>query len=104
MVFIELPLFGKYVEFDDTELWAIQQAIFHNPECGDLIQGAHGLRMMRAAVRGRGKRGGARVIYYLWDREDRCYLVFTYLKTQMEDLTAKQLKAMVNVMSEEFGK
>ena len=32
------------------------------------------------------------------------YLVFAYLKTQMDDLTAKQLKALVTVMSEEFGK
>jgi hypothetical protein len=32
------------------------------------------------------------------------YLVFAYLKTQMDDLTAKQLTALVTVMSEEFGK
>lgn len=104
MVFVELPLFNKYVQFDDAELLAIQLSILQNPECGDLIQGAHGLRKLRAAVRGRGKRGGARVIYYLWDQQDRCYLVFAYLKADMDDLTPKQLKTLGAVMREEFGK
>ena len=66
MVFIELPLFGKYFSFTDDELAAVQERILDDPRRGDLIPGGRGLRKLRAAVAGRGKRGGARVIYYVW--------------------------------------
>jgi len=66
MIFVELPLFTKHAPFTDNELAALQQTILDNPLAGDLIPGAHGRRKMRAALGGRGKRGGARVIYYLW--------------------------------------
>lgn len=63
MVFVELPLFQKYITFTDEQLRAVQAVILDDPEAGDLIQGSGGLRKLRAALDGRGKRGGARVIY-----------------------------------------
>jgi len=63
MIFVELPLFTKHAPFTDDELAALQQTLLDNPLAGDLILGARGLRKMRAAFGGRGKRGGARVIY-----------------------------------------
>jgi hypothetical protein len=63
----------------------------------------HDLRKLRAAVAGRGKRGGARVIYYVWDEQDRRYLIFAYAKSDQDDLTAAQLKALAAVMDEELG-
>lgn len=88
MIFVELPLFAKHALFSDDELAALQQTILDNPLCGDVIPWAHGLRKMRAALGGRGKRGGARVIYYLWTARDCCYLVFAYAKSERDDLTA----------------
>ena len=41
---------------------------------------------MRAAIGDRGKRGGARVIYFLW-AHDCCYLVFAYAKSEQSDLS-----------------
>ena len=67
MVFIELPLFARYLRLTDDELRAVQRDILDNPHCGDLIPGGRGLRKMRAAIGGRGKRGGGRIIYYLLD-------------------------------------
>jgi hypothetical protein len=103
VVFIELPLFGKYFSFTDDELAAVQERILDDPRRGDLIPGGRGLRKLRAAVAGRGKRGGARVIYYVREEQDRCYLIFAYAKNDQDDLTAAQLKALAAVMDEEFG-
>jgi hypothetical protein len=100
MIFVELPLFTKHARFTDEELAAIQKVILGDPLCGDLIPGAHGLRKMRAALAGRGKRGGARVIYYFWRMRDCCYLVFAYAKNEREDMTAAQLKTLGALMRE----
>ena len=100
MFFVELPLFTKHAPFTDDELAALQQTILANPLAGDLIPGARGLRKMRAAFGGRGKRGGARVIYYLWSARDCCYLVFAYAKNEQADLTAAQMKVLGALMRE----
>ena len=103
MLFIELPLFDRYLRLTDDELRAVQREIVDNPLCGDLIPGGRGLRKMRAAIGGRGKRGGGRVIYYFWTARDSCYLVFAYSKTKQGDLTAVQLKRLVDVLNEELS-
>ena len=100
MFFVELPLFTKHAPFTDDELAALQQTILDNPLAGDLIPGARGLRKIRAALGGRGKRGGARVIYYLWSARDCCYLVFAYAKNEQADLTAAQMKVLGALMRE----
>ncbi len=57
---------------------------------------------MRAAIGGRGKRGGGRVIYYFLTARESCYL-FAYSKSEQGDLTAAQLKRLVDVMNEELS-
>jgi hypothetical protein len=103
MVFVELPLFARYLRLTDDELRAVQRDIMDNPHCGDLIPGGRGLRKMRAAIGGRGKRGGGRIIYYLWTACDTCYMVFAYSKTERGDLTASQLKRLAEVVNEEWS-
>jgi hypothetical protein len=103
MIFVELPAFSKVVSFTDDELRAIQDVLLDNPETGDLIPGGRGLRKLRAALSGRGKRGGARVIYYWWASNSVCYLVFAYPKNVMDNLTEAQLKTLAQVMTEEIG-
>ena len=71
-----------------------------NPMAGEVIEGTGGLRKLRFADarRGKGKRGGLRVIYYWWGRGMQFWLFAVYDKDEMADLTAKQrnaLKAMV---------
>jgi hypothetical protein len=98
MVFIELPLFRKYVEFSDDELREIQSTLIDNPKAGDVIRGGGGLRKLRVALPGRGKRSGARVIYVYVDAQARCYLVLAYPKNVMEDLSREQLSALAQLM------
>jgi hypothetical protein len=100
VIFIELPLFSKYAPFTDEELQSLQLELLENPLAGALIPGSRGLRKLRASLEGRGKRGGARVIYYWWQSHDRCYLVFAYRKNDMEDLTPDQLKQLAVLMDE----
>ena len=67
-VFIELPAFERHrASYLDDEAFArLQQVLLQNPEAGEVIEGTGGLRKMRFADarRGKGKRGGLRVIYY----------------------------------------
>ena len=66
MEFIETPTFTRLVTalLSDEEYRALQNELLEDPERGDLIQGGGGIRKLRFALRGRGKRGGVRVIYY----------------------------------------
>jgi len=61
-----------------------------NPRLGDVIQGTGGLRKMRAALGGRGQRGGARIVYFFVEPRARVYFVFAYAKSIQEDLTPEQ--------------
>ena len=65
MTFIELPLFTKQITslVEDEVYRKFQQGLIQQPEQGDVIQHSGGLRKARMALAGRGKRGGARVIY-----------------------------------------
>ena len=69
-VFVELPAFERYrADYLDEEAFGnLQNALMRNPEAGEVIQGTGGLRKVRFADkrRGKGKRGGLRVIYYWW--------------------------------------
>ncbi|VEI48169.1 toxin HigB-2 [Actinobacillus equuli] len=68
LVFVELPPFERYRQkhLSDEEYRHFQNELLENPNKGDLIQGTNGLRKIRIAdmQRNKGKRGGARVIYY----------------------------------------
>lgn len=61
-----------------------------NPQRGDIIKGGGGIRKLRYALPGRGKRGGVRVIYY-WLRDDQqIYMLLIYPKSKKDDLTDRE--------------
>jgi hypothetical protein len=64
-----------------------------------LIRGGAGLRKLRWSAQG-GERGGARVIYYWHVPGDRIYLIYGYVKSRSEDLTAQQLKVLRELMKD----
>ena len=96
MVFVETPIFTKRVLnlLDDESYAALQTHLAKHPEAGDVIRGGGGLRKIRWAAKGHGKRGGVRVIYYWWTGKDRISMLFLYPKNEMDDLSAEQLKLL----------
>ena len=96
MIFVETPTFTKRVQglLSDDSYGALQTHLANQPDAGDIIRGGGGLRKIRWAAKGRGKRGGVRVIYYWWIGKDRISMLFIYPKNEMDDLSAEQLKLL----------
>ena len=92
MLFVETPHFTRFCEehCTDDDLRVLQQRLLDQPEAGELITGTKGLRKLRWALPGRGKRGGARVIYYWRNAAGRIYLLYAYAKNAQSDLTEVQ--------------
>jgi hypothetical protein len=90
---IETPIFRAYA----VSLWSQQEReefidwIACNPEAGDVIPSAGGLRKVRWARAGTGKRGGVRVIYFNRTRQGEVVLIVVYAKAKFDNLPAKVL-------------
>lgn len=104
--FIELPPFERHRQayLSDDQFRAFQKALMQNPEAGDVIEGTGGLRKVRHAdeKRGKGKRGGLRVIYYWWPSGKQFWLFTVYNKDEMDDLTAAQRKLLKEFLAREL--
>jgi mRNA-degrading endonuclease RelE of RelBE toxin-antitoxin system len=98
VVFVETPIFARRIAdyLDDDEYCRLQTFLVLHPQTGKIIQGSGGLRKLRWAGSGRGKRGGLRVIYYRWVSKDRISMLTVYSKSERDDLTADQLKQLRN--------
>jgi mRNA-degrading endonuclease RelE of RelBE toxin-antitoxin system len=98
VVFVETPVFNRRVQeyMDDDDYAEMQAFLVHRPDAGSIIKGFGGIRKLRWAGSGRGKRGGLRVIYYWWVAKDRISLLPVYPKNVQDDLTADQLKRLRN--------
>lgn len=84
--------------FDEDERTLLISYLAAHPLAGDLIAGTGGVRKLRWAMAGRGKRGGARVIYYVHSERLPVFLLTAYAKNVRADLSAKEraeLKAVV---------
>lgn len=105
-VFVELPAFARYRAhyLDDEGFRGLQPAIMRHPEAGDVIEGTGGLRKLRRSDprRGKGKRGGLRVIYYWWDGHAQFWLFTLYDKDDMDDLSAKERKLLRDMLKAEL--
>jgi len=82
----------------DYRLLQLELAL--RPDSGDLIKQSGGLRKIRWAGSGHGKRGGIRVIYYFVDTKQQIYMLFAYARNESDDLTADQLKLLRNMVME----
>lgn len=102
MQFIETPIFTKRITslLAEQDYRLLQLELALRPDSGDLIKQSGGLRKIRWAGSGRGKRGGIRVIYYSVDTKQQIYMLFAYAKNESDDLTAEQLKLLKNMVME----
>lgn len=65
-----------------------------NPDAGDLVPGSGGIRKLRWAAGGRGKRGGARVIYFYCNAQIPLFALDVYAKSEKTDLTHEELSRL----------
>jgi|SRR5579862_3625526 len=72
---------------DGEERAALVDYVARNPEAGDVIPGTGGVRKMRWALEGRGKRGGARVVYFFHNSSMPLFLLTAYAKNERADLS-----------------
>ena len=83
----ETPIFARYAAevWSQSEREAFINWIAANPEAGDIVRGSGGCRKVRWSSEGQGKRGGARVIYFLAESET-VWLLVVYKKSKFDNL------------------
>jgi hypothetical protein len=105
-VFVELPAFERHRAdyLDDEAFLGLQNLLMIHPEAGNTIPGTGSLRKLRFADprRGKGKRGGLRVIYYWWNLGLQFWLFTVYDKDELADLTPQQCKALKAMVKAEL--
>lgn len=101
--FIETHFFTKALEqyLDDDEYAELQRHLNERPESGAVVPGAGGVRKLRWAVSGRGKRGGLRVIYYLRSTRGEIWMLTLYGKNVRENIPAHLLRQMKEAITDE---
>ncbi|PIV72093.1 MAG: toxin [Rhodocyclales bacterium CG17_big_fil_post_rev_8_21_14_2_50_68_7] len=105
-LFVELPAFSRHrAEYlSDEDFRRLQNDLLKNPAAGDVIQGTGGLRKLRQADprRGKGRRGGLRVIYFWWEARRQIWLFTLYDKDEMADLSPDERKALRDMLKREL--
>src|SRR6266446_4440458 len=96
VLFIEQPTFTKLLlELVDDEAYRkFQSELAGNPEKGPIVKGSGGLRKVRMPLPGRGKSGGARVLYLWFPRHGTFVFYLIYTKGDMENVPRAQMKAI----------
>ncbi len=104
MVIIETSIFTRQARdlLSDEEYRELQVALANRPHAGSVIPGSGGLRKVRWATGGKGKRGGVRVIYYWAVTSDQLLMLLIYSKSERDDLTRDQLKTLKKIVEKEY--
>ena len=104
LAIIETPIFTRVIRklLADEEYRLLQWGLVARPELGSLVPGGNGLRKLRWAGSGAGKRGGLRIMYY-WDRgASTVYMLYAYSKRDQTDLTRSQIATLAKLIREEL--
>src|SRR5665647_2676398 len=93
---VRLPSFERSARGllgEEENRW-LDNTLAANPTAGVVMRGTGGVRKLRIALEGRGKSGGARVIYYYLGRKQRIFLVSVYAKNEADNVSAAELRQM----------
>jgi hypothetical protein len=98
MEFIEALAFSRHFHqyLDDDASRGLQAELAASPQLGRVMQGTGGFRKVRWADprRGKGRRGGLRIIYFYFESEQQIWLMTLYSKDEAYDLTAKEKRSL----------
>ncbi len=100
--FVETSRFTREVQriLSDDEYTKLQWRLIEFPNAGDVIPGGGGIRKIRFSAKGKGKRGGARVIYYYAVTREKLFMLDIYPKNEKTDLDATELKQLSHLVKE----
>jgi hypothetical protein len=102
--FVETTVFTRRLRdvLTDNQYQRLQEALLRRPLQGSVIEGTSGIRKLRWAQQGRGKRGSLRVIYYWHSKRETFLMLFLYSKNEQGDLTAEQRRLFAQVVRQEI--
>ncbi len=109
MVVVETPFFLRKAAslLDEEERSELVVFLGSNPEAGNVIPETGGIRKLRWAAQGKGKRGGVRVIFYFHSESFPLFLLTVYAKSQKANLTKaerNELKNLVHLLVKTYVK
>ena len=101
--FVETRLFSKLVVeyLSDEEYLKLQGELIQDPEAGKVIRGSGGVRKLRWAAPGRGKRGGYRVIYYVRHSKKIIWMLTIFPKSEADSIPGHILKRIREEIEDE---
>ena len=105
MEFLEAPAFTRHLHgyLDDESYRELQGRLAASPRAGDVMPRTGGFRKIRWAGprRGKGRRGGLRIIYFYFESEQQIWLMTLYGKDEAADLTPKEKKVLKAALDSE---
>ena len=101
--FIESSNFERVLPayLNDDEYSELQQYLIQTPEAGELVAGSGGVRKVRWARPGAGKRGGLRIVYFVRYRPNEFWMLTLYAKAKQENIPAHILKQLLEAFRDE---
>jgi hypothetical protein len=95
--FIESSVFERILPsyLDDDEYSELQQFLIQNPDAGEVVPGSGGVRKIRWARSGTGKRGGLRVIYFVRYKPNELWMLTLYSKAKHDNVPAHILRQLL---------
>jgi hypothetical protein len=105
---VELPEFIRTSEglFSGEEKRSLINYLAAHPQSGDLIRGTGGIRKLRWAIQGKGKSGGARVIYYYHNETIPLFLLTAFGKNEKANISPAErndLAKLANLLQTHYG-
>ena len=86
----EFDQLWENLNLTDSDLSELQAFLCENPDAGDVMEGTAGVRKLRWALKGRGKSGGARVIYLDILFAEHIYLITVFPKNEKANLSMQE--------------
>jgi hypothetical protein len=100
MIFVEAKPFTRRLPdyLTDDEFRKFQNYLIETPDTGDVVPHTGGIRKVRWRLKGSGKRGGLRIIYFWHVLDSHIYLLFIYQKNEFEDLEKDEYAALKSIV------
>ncbi len=99
---VETPAYLRKAErvLSEEQRTEIVNVIANSPDIGDLIRGSGGVRKVRVSLAGRGKSGGARIVYFYHNDRIPVFLLTLFAKKEKENLTKAEVNQLKSLTTE----